>query len=50
LHPRSFAGTGIGLSICRRIIEHHGGHMEVTDSDLGGATIAFTLPDPEVTS
>jgi signal transduction histidine kinase len=46
LHPRSYAGTGIGLSICRRIVEQHGGHMEICDSPLGGAMVAFTLPHP----
>jgi PAS domain S-box-containing protein len=35
-------GLGIGLSICRSIIEAHGGHIEVTND--GGACFTFTLP------
>jgi len=38
------SGMGIGLSISKRIIESHGGEIEVSRNDAGGATFRFTLP------
>jgi PAS domain S-box-containing protein len=37
-------GTGIGLTICRRIVERHGGDIQVEDGIDGGAALVFTLP------
>ncbi|HET9159182.1 MAG TPA: PAS domain S-box protein [Caulobacteraceae bacterium] len=36
-------GMGVGLSICRTIVEAHGGKIEVRNGPSGGATFAFTV-------
>lgn len=37
-------GTGIGLSLCHRIVTDHGGSLTVGDSELGGAEFRATIP------
>ncbi len=41
---RSSGGSGLGLSICRNIVEAHDGRIEATHSPLGGLRITVTLP------
>ena len=45
------AGMGVGLAICRAIVEAHGGQIAASNPDTGGACVTFTLPrgtPPEV--
>ncbi|KAA1420119.1 HAMP domain-containing protein [Mumia zhuanghuii] len=45
LHSReAYAGTGIGLSLCKKIVDHHGGRIWVDTEHVDGARICFTLP------
>lgn len=45
LHRRSdYPGTGIGLSLCQRIVEHHGGRIWLDTTHQPGTSIVFTLP------
>ena len=45
LHPRDeHAGTGMGLALCRRIVEAHGGRIWIDDGRDGGISVHFTLP------
>jgi len=45
LHSReAYSGTGIGLAMCKKIVENHGGHIRLDTSHAGeGARICFTL-------
>jgi hypothetical protein len=50
LHERSaYAGTGIGLSMTRKIIENFGGRIWLDTTFTGGTRFCFTLPMPQET-
>ncbi len=48
LHGRDeYEGTGIGLALARKVVEFHGGRIEVREAQHAGTCISFTLPPEE---
>ncbi|MFQ6025764.1 MAG: sensor histidine kinase, partial [Nitrosopumilaceae archaeon] len=45
---REKGGSGLGLSICKGIVEGHGGKISAKNNSTGGATFTFTIPANQV--
>ncbi|MFC6082560.1 sensor histidine kinase [Sphaerisporangium aureirubrum] len=51
LHNREeYDGTGIGLALCKKIVEYHGGEIHLDTGVAEGSRFVFTLPVPDLTS
>lgn len=51
LHAKDvYEGTGIGLALCKKIVEYHGGAIWIDEAASDGTTIRFTLPVAQAAS
>jgi len=44
IYHKSTDGLGMGLTICRRIVETSGGSIRARNADTGGTVVSFSLP------
>ena len=44
VHGRKYPGPGLGLTVCRKIVETHGGEIRISPGSNGGAVCTFWLP------
>ena len=44
VRERGSAGVGLGLALCRRIVEAHRGHIEAKALETGGLEVSFSVP------
>jgi len=44
-YPKQYPGTGLGLSLCKKIVELHGGSIGIKANSAKGATVWFSIPN-----
>ena len=49
LHPRdAYPGNGVGLAVCKRIVQRHGGRIWIDETPGGGSAVHVVIPEREV--